>query len=111
MEVPTGAIGVLGRMRDVVAGIGVLHYDLLVRFQVVRAEIQFRTSAEKNIPVLQDAAKHDVACVVKCDAMRPGVAVVFGEEHFPIRKTERLVVALRINKRTGRLRAIPEVIR
>jgi len=111
VEVPTGAVGILGRMRDAVAAIGILHRDLLVRFQVVRAEVQFRVSAEENVPVLQNAAKHDVACVRKRDAVRPGAAVVFGEEHFSVRKTEGFVVALRVNKQTGRLRTIPEVPR
>ena len=63
------------------------------------------------LPFFKNAAEHDVAGVGKRDAVRPGAAVVFGQEHFPVGKTERLVVALRVNKRPFRLRAIPEVIR
>lgn len=111
VEVPAGPVGVLGRMWDVVAAVYILHRDLFVRFQVVRAEVQLRESAEENISILQNAAKQDVACVGKRYAARPGAAVVFREEHFAVRKTEGLVVALRVNKQTGRLRAIPEVIR
>ena len=49
--------------------------------------------------------------VGKRDAVRPGAAVVFGQKNGPVRETERLVIALRVNVRTRRLQAIPEVIR
>ena len=111
VKVPAGQVTVSRCMLDVIRSVCILDRNLLVRFQVVRAEVQFCQRAEEDVAVLENAAKHDMTSVGKPNAMRPGAAVVFGQQHFPVRITERLIVALRVDKQTVRLWAIPEVIR
>ena len=106
-----GWSGFLRRVREVIGAVGVLHRDLLVRLQVVRAEVQLLASAEEDVPVLENAAERDVPGVGKRDLVRPGVAVVFGQEDRVVRAAERLVVALRVDVQARRLQAVPEVIR
>ena len=111
VEVPAGEFRVLGCMRDVIRAVLGLHRDLLVRLQVVGAEVQLRARGEENVSILQNVAERDARGVGKRGAVRPGVPVVFRQKDLPVRVSERLVAALRVNVLPGRLRAIPEVVR
>jgi hypothetical protein len=110
VEVPAGMSRILRHMGQVIRAVDVLDRDLAVRPQVVGAEVQFRQGAEQHIAVLQDATEDDVTSIGKRDAVRPGPTIVLGQQHFPLGKAERLVVALRVDEDPFRLRPIPEMI-
>ena len=49
MKIPAGLIGVLRRVRKIVATVGLLNNDLLVRLEVVGAEEQFLAGGEEDV--------------------------------------------------------------
>ena len=75
-------------------------------------QLELPDQVEDNLViVLENVAERYAVSVWERDAVRPGVAVVFGQEDAPVCIAEGLVVALRVNVRSLGLQAIPEVVR
>ena len=111
VEIPAGVLRVLRRMREVIRAVLGLDRNLPVTLEAVGAEVKLRAGGKENVSVLQDVAEGDALSVRKRQAARPGAAVVFRQKQHPLRVSERLVPALRVNVPARRLQAIPEVVR
>jgi hypothetical protein len=111
VEVPAWVFRVLGCVRKVVLAFSILYGDRLVGLQVVRTAEQFGARGEQNVAILEDDTEGDLAALGKGGTVWPGAAIIFRQVDGALVKTERLVVALRIDVRTFRLKAVPEVIR
>jgi len=104
-------LGVLRRVRQIVAALCILHGDRPVGLEVVGAQIQIGTGGEEDVSVLEDVAERDLLGVGKGSAVRPGAGVVLGKEDLAFEVAEGLVPTLAVDIRPGRLGAIPEVRR
>ena len=110
MEVPAGLIGILRRVRQVIATIAILDDDLPMSLEVVGAQEKFLARGKEDVSVLQQATERDVVGIGKRRAVSPGPAIVFREKDFSLAESERLVVALRIDVRPLRREATPKVL-
>lgn len=103
-------VGALRRMGQVAGAIKALHRDLLARLEIVRADVELRACGEDHVSTLQYAAKRDVVSVGEGETVRPGVAVVFGQQDPARRMGEGLIVELRIYVDPLGLGPVPEMI-
>ena len=78
MEIPAGLIWVPRRVWLVIAPIAIFDRDLLVRLELVGAQVKFRSRGEEDVPVLQDATEGDVIRIRKIRLVRPSSAVILG---------------------------------
>ncbi len=110
MEIPTGLIRILRRVRKVIAALAILDNDLPVCLEIVGAQEQLLARGEEDVPVFQQATEGNVLRFGKRRAVSPGPTIVLGQKNLPVAESEGLVVALRIDVGPLRREATPEVL-
>jgi hypothetical protein len=68
MEVPAGLLGVFGRVKSVVAAVGILDEDFAIASKIVAAQEQLLVGGEQYVAILEQATERDPGRVGKGQA-------------------------------------------